>query len=293
VKRQAAHVAAQAKLNLLLHVIAQERTGYHQIETLFCRLALADDVVVRIAAGWSVDVTGADVGPPEENLALRAAKLYAQERGWPSGCAIEVTKRIPVGGGLGGGSADAAGVLRALQALDPTPPPKDAIIAWGARLGADVPALTVEAPLAVGWGRGDRLLALPPLPRRGVLLAIPPVAVSTRDAYGWLAVSRPEGFRLWGRAIWPDDLADWDRLMPHMANDFEAVVYARCPEIAGVAQWLARTPGVSVARLSGSGSTVFALGDGARAPRPAAPPPGTTCIETETADHVVGVRRIE
>ena len=98
---------AQAKVNLFLHVLEREPSGYHQIETLFCRLDLADDVVVRIPVtpketARTLDCVGDDTGVREENLAYRAAVLYAEKRGWPSGFAIEITKRIPVGGGLGG-----------------------------------------------------------------------------------------------------------------------------------------------------------------------------------------------
>ena len=124
-----ARVAAQAKINLMLRVLAREALGYHQIETLFCRLALADDVVVRVTPGArTLDCRGAGVGPTERNLAYRAALAYAEARGWPDGFAIEIDKHIPVGGGLGGGSADAAAVLRALAALDPAPMSPDGLV---------------------------------------------------------------------------------------------------------------------------------------------------------------------
>src|ERR1700689_1373632 len=104
----AGRVAAQAKINLALRVLAREASGYHQIETLFCRIALADTVVVRIATQErSLDCRGADLGPIETILASGAPGAYAAARGWPTGFAIEVEKHIPVGGGLGGGSADA------------------------------------------------------------------------------------------------------------------------------------------------------------------------------------------
>ncbi len=140
----AAAVAAQAKVNLFLHILAREVSGYHQLETLFCRLTLADDVVVRLADDWTLTCDASDTGPAEENLAYRAGRLYAEHRHWPQGCAIEIVKHIPVGAGLGGGSADAAAVLRCLQALDPQPPSADELLDWGARLGADVPALTIR-----------------------------------------------------------------------------------------------------------------------------------------------------
>src|SRR5690348_8443903 len=117
-----ARVTAHAKLNLFLHVLDRRPDGYHDIATWLVRLALGDDIVVRVRpSGRSVDCRGADVGPPERNLALRAANAYAEAARWPDGFAIDIDKRIPVGGGLGGGSADAAAVLRALDALAPQP----------------------------------------------------------------------------------------------------------------------------------------------------------------------------
>src|SRR3982751_6289548 len=121
-----ARVRAQAKINLFLRVLARESSGYHQIETLFCRLALGDDVTVRVGVrGRSLDCNGAlpseGLGPVEQNLAWRAAVAYADAASWPIDFAIEIEKRIPVGGGLGGGSADAGAVLRALDALAPSP----------------------------------------------------------------------------------------------------------------------------------------------------------------------------
>jgi len=139
-----AHVAAQAKINLFLDVLERDSSGYHAIETAFLRIDLADEITVREAAGRSLDVSGpalpiGGLGPTEKNLAYRAAAAYADATGWPSGFAIELVKRVPTGAGLGGGSADAGAVLRALEALSPAP--------LGARLtdvaaalGADVPA---------------------------------------------------------------------------------------------------------------------------------------------------------
>jgi 4-diphosphocytidyl-2-C-methyl-D-erythritol kinase len=292
-----AAVAAQAKVNLFLRVLAREASGYHQLETLFCRLVLADDVVVRVRSGWTLDCRGADTGPAEANLAYRAAKLYASERQWPAGCAITIDKRIPVGGGLGGGSADAGAVLRCLHALDPHPPPAAALLEWGGRLGADVPALTLAAPLALGYGRGDQLLTLPALPVRPVMLYVPATRVATRDAYEWLAESRDGtagGGTATARAIDIRDLARWESLVPLMANDFAPVVGARHPEIVRATAELRAMPGACASLMSGSGSTVFGVFDGALPePWPLAAPPGAALVATTTADHVFGVRRVD
>ena len=120
-----ARVAAQAKVNLLLRVLAREQSGYHSIETVFLRIGISDDVVIRTGdgvQGRSIDCTGeampeSGLGAPDENLAYRAAVAYSSATGWPASFAIEIVKRIPVGAGLGGGSADGGAVLRALDAM--------------------------------------------------------------------------------------------------------------------------------------------------------------------------------
>src|SRR5688572_28872199 len=139
-----ARVQAQAKVNLLLRIGSREASGYHQLLTLYQRIDLADEVVVRVGGTVrAVDCEGpqlppAGLGPTEENLAYRAAVAYAERAAWVRGFSIEVTKKIPVAGGLGGGSADAGAVLRALEALTPTPLGSGAIGEVSAALGADV-----------------------------------------------------------------------------------------------------------------------------------------------------------
>ena len=181
-----ARVEAQAKINLFLRILSREPSGYHQLETLFQRIALADSVTVRTGgSGRSLDCRGADTGPVEENLAWRAAMAFADAGGGPANFQIEIEKRIPVGGGLGGGSADAAAVLRALNALAERPLDDTALTAIAFSLGADVPYLVSTHALALGSGRGEKLFPLGALPARDVLLAVPPFGVSSADAFGW------------------------------------------------------------------------------------------------------------
>src|SRR5207237_856109 len=180
----------------LLRILAREASGYHSIETVLLRLELGDDVCVRLAAGMSLDCAGPAVprdglGPVERNLAYRAAAAYAEATGWPAGFGIEITKRIPVGGGLGGGSADAGAVLRALDAMSPRPL-GSRLIELATPLGADVPFMSIDSPMALAWGRGERLLRLRAVDSRPVLLVIPDFSIATADAYGWLADDRGE-----------------------------------------------------------------------------------------------------
>jgi 4-diphosphocytidyl-2-C-methyl-D-erythritol kinase len=264
-----ARVQAQAKVNLLLRIGPRQEDGYHQLLTIFQRIDLADDVVVR--AGGTVralDCSGprlppAGLGPPEENLAYRAAVAYAERARWPRGFSIEVTKNIPVGGGLGGGSADAGAVLRALEALTPTPLGTQVIDELATRLGADVAFLAREYPLAIGSGRGERVSALDPLPGRDLLVAVPDFAISTADAYHALDVAGGGSYA----PPWPDyevigmtDVERWQDLASISANDFEAVLEPRYPVLRRLRETFA-TAGARIARLSGSGSTVFGIFD--------------------------------
>ena len=297
---RSARVTAQAKVNLFLHILAREKSGYHQIETAFCRLALADDVVVhmqpaRMGGIRTIDCRGADVGPAGRNLAFRAAVAYADARGWPAGFRIEIEKRIPVGGGLGGGSADAGAVLRVLATLDPKPPTRDEVLALALSLGADVPFLTLRSPLALAWGRGERILPLPPLPERPVVLATMPFGVPTADAYSWLAATRSSSSQPIPRVLPLNAFRAWDALAPLASNDFEKVVTERHPEIGAAIGFLSSTKGVEFTRMSGSGATVFAVLADGTAPWSVAKDLGApaTALTTATALRVAPVQIID
>ncbi len=263
---RAVEISAQAKINLRLRILAREASGYHQIETLFLRLELADELRVRLTSGErSLDVTGGNadaIGPVEKNLAWRAAEAYFAASEARGGYAIELTKRIPIGGGLGGGSADAGAVLRALEAMADAPLGEVKLLELAGRLGADVPFLTTEHAYAFAWGRGDRLLALAAPPSRGALLIVPSFGVNTADAYTWLddlRGSSPRGMGVQSMAFQLEELSDWDRLAPLMENDFLWVVQERHPEIdsyLGALRSLGLLP-----LMSGSGSTCVGVGD--------------------------------
>ena len=288
-----ARVAAQAKINLFLRILAREESGYHALETLFARLDLVDDVTVRVGdAGRSIDCRGADLGPAESNLAYRAATTYAEVKGWPNGFAIEIDKRIPVGGGLGGGSADAGAVLRALNAMAPAPIAPDALMAVAGLLGADVPFMVAESPLAWAWGRGDRLLELTPLPPREVALICFPFAVSSAAAYGWLAESRrSRPARASASRLTLAELESWEGVNALAGNDFESEVSRRHPPI-GVVLAAARSQRTLVAGLSGSGSTVFVMSTSGADPGAISLPPDASLLRTRTARSVEDVHVI-
>jgi len=257
---QAVQVSAPAKVNLRLRILAREDNGYHQLETLFLRLELADTVRVRRSRARALDVTGASaatLGPVEQNLAWRAAVAYEAAGGMTSGWAIELEKRIPVGGGLGGGSADAGAVLRALDAMSSRPLGEARLLAIAAALGADVPFLTSTCACALAWGRGERLLAVAPPPSRDVTLLVPPFAVNTAQAYGWLDGASSSS-REASVLLHADSLGSWTGLAAVAGNDFQSVIAERHPEIRGLVDALSAA-GCAPAMMSGSGSVVFGV----------------------------------
>ncbi|CAN5914888.1 4-(cytidine 5'-diphospho)-2-C-methyl-D-erythritol kinase [soil metagenome] len=301
---RAVEVAAQAKVNLRLRILARESSGYHQLETLFLRLELADAIRIRRTPGArSLDVVGPmdakRLGPVERNLAWRAATAYFETSRMTGGFAIELGKQIPIGGGLGGGSADAGAVLRALEAMNPVSLGWHALADLAERLGADVPFLTCESVYALAWGRGERMLALAAPPERAVALVVPPFVVSTAEAFGWVAGhdAGGGGGREHGAPFTAEALGDWDGIAAVACNDFEPVVANRYPVIADHVAAL-RTAGCHVAMLSGSGSTVFGIegvGGVVEAAIRALPVQGdgTRYIHTRTAVRVEPVVVIE
>ena len=251
---------ARAKANLFLRVLARESDGYHSIETLFCRLELADTLTARRTEGSEVTlvVEGADTGPAEENLALRASRLVLESSRTRFGVELALTKRIPVGAGLGGGSADAAAALALVNALGGNAIPRSELLHLAARLGADVPFCLSEAPLAIGWSHGERMMALPALPRAPVLLLTPQVPIRTAQAYGWIDETRPATGRRGSLLLDARALAGWSDVARMAGNDFESVVFGRHPAIREAFEALARTRPL-LCRMSGSGSTLLAV----------------------------------
>lgn len=258
-------VHAHAKLNLFLRVLAKEAEGYHGIETLFCLVSLADVLraSARDAGEVTIDVEGADVGPPEHNLAVRAANMVLDATGRRLGVHLTLEKRIPVRAGLGGGSSDAAAALLAVNQLANGAVPRHELLQFAARLGSDVPFFLTGTPLALGWNRGERLLQLPPLPAAPVLLVTPPIGVGTAEAYGWVDAARESAGRRGAVALDLDALSRWGDIGRMAGNDFESPVFHHRPEIRAAFEALVGTRPL-VCRMSGSGSTLFAVYRSAR-----------------------------
>jgi 4-diphosphocytidyl-2-C-methyl-D-erythritol kinase len=260
-----AQILAPAKVNLFLHVGARRPDGYHDIETLFQAIDLADELQIELAGeGVALEVEGAELGPVADNLAYRAAEAFRAHAKLESGLRIRLTKHIPAGAGLGGGSSDAAAVLRCLAWMTGLEDPASRLLSVAAELGSDVPFFLCGSPLALACGRGERLEALPPLPVAHMVLSLTPVHVSTAAAYRALDEARasrggaaPRGGAEGGRARGGIRPEAWADVRPAMRNDFQEVVAAE-PAIARSLEALSAA-GASDVLLSGSGAASFGL----------------------------------
>jgi len=251
--------AAHAKINVFLRVLGARADGYHELESLVLPLSLADDVTVTEAARLAVDVHGdaKDVPAGGMNLALVAALALAETCGEPRrGADIAIAKRIPVAAGMGGGSADAAAALHALNELWGCGLDRETLMTIGERVGSDVPAMLAGEPVLMR-GRGERLT---PVRVATTWWVVRPFGFPTRspDAYRWWdedgAVSGPDP----GALIAAAEVGNVELLGHALYNDLEAPVARRHPEVADAkAAFLdAGAPG---AVMSGSGPTVVAL----------------------------------
>jgi len=261
----AVHLPAHAKLNLFLRVLAREAEGYHGLETLFCLVDLADQLRAerREGRGVTIEVQGADVGLSAENLAVRSAAAVLAATGERFAVHLTLTKRIPVRAGLGGGSSDAAAALLAVNRLAGNAIPRHELLQFAAKLGSDVPFFLAGATLALAWAHGDRLLRLPPLPSAPALLLTPPVSIPTAEAYAWVDEARQSAGRRGAVALDLDALSTWGDIGRMAGNDFESAVFGRHPPIRAAFEALAGTRPL-VCRMTGSGSTLFAVYRSAR-----------------------------
>ncbi|MGH2663788.1 MAG: 4-(cytidine 5'-diphospho)-2-C-methyl-D-erythritol kinase [Actinomycetota bacterium] len=250
---------ATAKINLFLRVLRARPDGFHDIESLVQPVTLADGVQARPADQLSLTVVGEgarDVPWDEGNLVLRAAEVLAGAGGVAAGAALLLQKRIPVAAGLGGGSADAAATLRALDRLWELDLGVEGLLDVAATVGSDVPGLLSGGPALIG-GRGDRVVARA-TPRTWWVLVTQPEGVAAGDAYRWWdedgGVTGPSPEVLI-RAL---DAGGPRAIAPHLFNDLEAPVTARRPDVAEARSRLLDA-GALTALMCGSGPTVAGL----------------------------------
>jgi 4-diphosphocytidyl-2-C-methyl-D-erythritol kinase len=258
------HSLAPAKINLYLRIVGRRPDGYHLLDSMMVPISLYDDIHMTVAPGEQGVVSpGAalvvrcddpTVPDGEMNLAYKAAALVCQEAGLQARICMHLHKRIPAGAGLGGGSSNAATVLKSLNALLALGWTEARLCDLGARLGADVPFFIPCCPAHIG-GIGEIVTTVPPLPARSVVLVVPPFSVSTPWAYrrfDELLPAEPASVQPWRLppGQWPP--REW------LINDLERAVLPAYPPIATLKDDLLRL-GAEGVLMSGSGSSVFGI----------------------------------
>lgn len=256
---KAYEILAPAKVNLTLHVLGRRPDGYHDLATWMIPISLADRLEVRVVGGSRTTVR--TPGHPEldgdGNLCAKAAAAFEAELGIPGGVEVLLDKHVPVAGGLGGGSSDAAAVLRCLALAHGVSFDDPRLVAAALRVGSDVPFFVHGKP-AVARGRGERLSPAPPPPEELHLVVLRPAfGVSAGDAYRSLAALREAGTLPPGRdEPLPAALPTAASVSAILHNDLEAAVAA----IAPIREPMSRlASGGHPVLLSGSGSCAFAL----------------------------------
>ncbi len=251
---------APAKINWTLEVLGQREDGYHEIRTVLQTIDLADIIELAPARELRLEVRGY-TGPPQEDLALKAAQVLRQESGWPGGAVIRVAKRIPVAAGLGGGSSDAAAVLRGLNRLWGLGWPAQRLTALAAKVSSDAPFFLLGGT-ALAEGRGERITPLPDALPRWLVLMVPPWSVpqKTSNMYARLATADFSDGRYSQRFI--DALASGREPAEELVyNCFQRAAYEVWPGLAHYRDALL-AGGARGVHLAGSGPALFALARG-------------------------------
>jgi len=255
--RRSGPFAARAKVNLYLHVTGRRDDGYHLLDSLFVRVDLADRLWLVPSSGDGLVVSGPFASAlggddPAANLVMRALDAVRLASDRNDRFEVHLEKNIPVAAGLGGGSADAAAMLKAAAAVfgfdgDLAP--------LALKLGADVPPCLIETPVTAS-GIGEILCPAPPLPSAALVLVNPSVPVATPEVFARRSGDFTKPHPLAGA---PTDPAALAHALACRSNDLERAAVALAPEIGDVLDRLAAAPGVLLARMSGSGATCFGL----------------------------------
>lgn len=246
-------LASHAKINLSLRILGKRPDGFHEIETSLCRIGLHDDVEIeKLAPTGVTTLTCSDPGVPtdESNLAVMALRLFENETGVRSAWRIHLEKRIPAGAGLGGGSGNAATVLRGVNELCGQPLPASKLHEIAARVGSDVPFFLLDAPSAIGTGRGENVTPVDFPWQLPLVLIKPPFPIPTPWAYRRWAASR----ELAG-VLYAPQLCPWGK----MVNDLERPVFEKFLLLPFLKSRLLASGCTAAALMSGSGSTMFAI----------------------------------
>jgi 4-diphosphocytidyl-2-C-methyl-D-erythritol kinase len=251
---------ARAKINLTLRVVDRRADGYHELESLVVFADVADVLTLRAADDLRLDVGGpfaAAMGAADNNLVLKAVSALRQRVSGLKAGHFHLDKRIPVAGGVGGGSADAAAALRLLASANGVGLGDARLAEAALAIGADVP-VCLESKPRIMRGVGERLSAPIALPKLVAVLVNPGVALATKDVFGAFAGS---AFAEEDHAEVPGDRAALIRYLEHHGNDLTPAAIASAPVVGEVLDALGELADVRLVRMSGSGPTCFALFD--------------------------------
>ena len=253
-------VLSPAKINLFLKILGERSDGYHEIRTLMQLVDLTDEILLRrVEAGIELRVAGLAAGVPEheENLVWRAARLVLQEMGGGGGVSISLYKRIPVGGGLGGGSSNAAATLWGMKSLFRLPISMAELKNWAMLLGSDVPFFLTSG-CALAEGRGEVLKEVR-LPQRWAVIIFPGFGISTKWAYDRKKIKLTKGEEK-GKNMCFGTAPSGEGLSQPYINELEEVVREKYPLIGDLKAALLDS-GAKMALMSGSGSSVYGIFD--------------------------------
>lgn len=242
-----------AKINLWLRVLGKRADGFHEVHTRLCRLELGDTLEIdHLGDGTSITLTCSDPTVPvdESNLAMKALRAFESRTGRQSSWRLHLEKRIPSGAGLGGGSSNAAAVLKACNELSGSPLTQTQLIELGAQIGSDVPCFLLETSAADGSGRGEQVTPVEFPWILPLLLIKPPFPIPTPWAYKRWAASHQQPGVLYAPQICP-----WG----NMVNDLERPVFEKHLLLPALKSWLLSHGEVLAALMSGSGSTMMAI----------------------------------
>ena len=257
-------IPAFAKVNLRLDILGKRPDGYHELRTIFQTLSLHDEIRLRTSRGPGITLTiqgnaSLTAEPVQKNLVYRAVEAVKRKLKLGGGVEIELKKRIPVGGGLGGGSSDAAAAIRGYLQLTKKKLPTADMLEIAASLGADVPFFLFGGR-ALGVNRGDEIYPLQDIPKMHVLVVVPRgIRVPTPEAFRW-ASAKPLGLTksLVNSKLLRFCALSWSAQENGLSNDFERPVFRRHPRLEQIKRGLLQK-GATEASLAGSGSAVFGI----------------------------------
>lgn len=252
-------VKSPAKINLYLNILGKLKNGYHSIETVFERVSLFDEIILKKLKkrGITLECNAPQMPTGSKNLAYKAASEFLKRTNKKIGLHIKINKRIPVSGGLGGGSSNAASVLLGLNRLLKMRLNTKQLIQIGSKLGSDVPFFILNRTNAIGTKRGDVLTAIDTKKTRYYILVNPNLRISTADTYNKMKLGltgKRGSVKIWIRLLKKDS----NTLSKHLYNSLERVVLDRYPILKYIKSLLL-SYGVRGCLVSGSGGTVFGL----------------------------------